>query len=71
MPHGHCSPQGPGQGAAACPHFPMEHNIQDRVAVTLLPVRPPLGLPAEVHGWLGRLGQFFLLGSAVLAPAPL
>lgn len=22
MPHGHCSPQGPGQGAAACPHFP-------------------------------------------------
>lgn len=49
----------------------MEHNIQDRVAVTMLPVRPPLGLPAEVHGWLGRLGQFFLLGSAVLAPAPL
>lgn len=22
MPHGHCSPQGPGQGAAACPRFP-------------------------------------------------
>lgn len=25
MPHGHCSPQGPGQGAAACPNvFPWD-----------------------------------------------
>lgn len=64
MPHGHCSPQGPGQGAAACPHFPMEH-VQDRLAITLLPLSPPLGLPA------GYMAGLALGDSAVLAPAPL
>lgn len=52
MPHGHCSPQGPGQGAAACPNFPKEH-VQDHLATTLLPLRPPLGLPAGyMAAWL-------------------
>lgn len=69
MPHGHCSPQGPGQGAAACPHFPKEH-VQDHLATTLLPLRPPLGLPAGP--WLlGCWGWLVLLGSALQAPAEL
>lgn len=52
MPHGHCSPQGPGQGAAACPNFPKE-RVQDHLATTLLPLRPPLGLPAGyMAAWL-------------------
>lgn len=67
MPHGHCFPQGPGQGAAACPHFPKEH-VQNHLAATLLPLRPPLGLPAG-YWLLGCLGWSFLLGSAILAPA--
>lgn len=52
MPHGHCFPQGPGQGAAACPHFPKEH-VQNHLATTLLLLRPPLGLPAGyMAAWL-------------------
>lgn len=39
--------------------FPMEHE-EDSVAVTLLPLRPPLGLPTEVMVWLGCLGQMLL-----------
>lgn len=69
MPHGHCSPQGLGQGAAACPHFPKEH-VQDHLATTLLPLSLCWGF--QLGTWLlGRLGRFFLLGSAIQAPAPL
>lgn len=40
--------------------FPMKH-VQDSLPITLLPLGPPLGLPAGVYiGCLGCLGQLFL-----------
>lgn len=50
MPHGHCSPQGPGQGAATCPHFPLEH-VQDWVGH--YPAAPQSSIEASSWGtWL-------------------
>jgi hypothetical protein len=42
MPHGHCSSQGPGQGAAAFPHFPYRK-------CTVIAPWALMGPPAGVH----------------------
>lgn len=45
MPHGHCSPQGLGQGAAACPQFSQGTRTRSFSHYSAAS-QPLLGLPA-------------------------
>lgn len=76
MPHGHCSPQGPGQGAAACPSvFPWDTSRQvlsSPWTVRCCPSGLERGFQLGVHGlFLLSLAADPLLDSAFSLPVAL
>lgn len=75
MPHGHCSPQGPGQGAAAFPSvFPWDkyRQVSSSPWETTLPLRPREEFPTGEYGLaLLSLAVIPLLDSAFSPPAVL
>uniref|UniRef100_A0A8C4LV04 Uncharacterized protein n=1 Tax=Equus asinus asinus TaxID=83772 RepID=A0A8C4LV04_EQUAS len=62
MPHGHCTPQGPGQGAAACPNvFPWDMYRQVSPGKHDAAPRAQRGVSSWGHmGWFCCLWQLFL-----------
>ena len=64
MPHGHCSPQGPGQGAAACPGvflWDMYRQVSSSPGKHDAAPRAQRGFPAGGHvGWFCCLWLLFL-----------
>lgn len=70
MPHGHCSPQGQGQGAAACPHF-THGTCTGQCSHYPAASQAPTGAPSWGHGLDWLLGTDApVLDSAIPAPAP-
>lgn len=75
MPHSHCCPQGPGQGAAACPSvFPSDEyrQVRHHPGNTMLPLEPRGGFHLGARGLvLLSLAVAPLLDSAFSPPTAL